>query len=224
MSHEYDSEPVPGLPERLPPGEHILWQGAPDWRELAMHVFHVRAVAVYFAILIAWRAIAGMWDGAPLGAVAGSTLILFPVGAAALGLLALLARLMARSTIYTITNERVVIRAGVAIPKAINIPFSVIESAAMRRRPSGAGDVPLCLTDDNRAAYLHLWPHVRPWRFNRAEPMLRGLPEVEKVAQVLSGALAARAGQTGPRIVPAGKTGEDAREARPRAAAALAEA
>jgi len=32
---EYEYEPVPGLPQRLPQGERILWQGAPDWQTLA---------------------------------------------------------------------------------------------------------------------------------------------------------------------------------------------
>ena len=31
--------------EQLPKGERVLWHGAPDWKALAMHVFHVRAVA-----------------------------------------------------------------------------------------------------------------------------------------------------------------------------------
>ena len=48
-------EPIPGLPEELPEGERILWRGGPDWKSLAMHVFHVRAVAIYFALILAWK-------------------------------------------------------------------------------------------------------------------------------------------------------------------------
>ena len=45
---EHDFEPIRGLPGPLPEGETILWQGAPDWRVLAVQAFHVRAVAIYF--------------------------------------------------------------------------------------------------------------------------------------------------------------------------------
>ena len=32
MSAEHEFEPVPGLPETLPEGESMLWQGKPGWR------------------------------------------------------------------------------------------------------------------------------------------------------------------------------------------------
>ena len=44
-----------GLPERLPEGETLLWQGRPSWRQLALRAFHVREIAIYFALLLAWR-------------------------------------------------------------------------------------------------------------------------------------------------------------------------
>ena len=53
MSDDIHVEPLRGLPEPLPAGERILWQGAPDWRALAVDVFHVRAVWIYGALLIA---------------------------------------------------------------------------------------------------------------------------------------------------------------------------
>ena len=45
---EYATEPVKGLPELLPTGERMLWQGQPSWRALAIRVFHVRKIAIYF--------------------------------------------------------------------------------------------------------------------------------------------------------------------------------
>ena len=36
MSHDdFAIEPIPGLPERPPQGEEILWQGRPNWWALA---------------------------------------------------------------------------------------------------------------------------------------------------------------------------------------------
>lgn len=193
-------EPIPGLPEELPPGERILWRGTPDWKALALHVFHVRAVAIYFALLALWAVATGLSNGSSAQAIAMDALMNLPMAATGLGILCLLAWLIARSTIYTITNERVVIRAGVALPKAINVPFKVIGSAALKLRKSGNGDIPLETTGSDRIAYLHLWPHARPWKINKAQPMLRGIPDAAACAEILSAALAEKAGQPAPRL------------------------
>jgi hypothetical protein len=52
---EHEFEAQPGLPEPLPPGERLLWQGSPDWRVLAREAMHTRMLSVYFAVLLAWR-------------------------------------------------------------------------------------------------------------------------------------------------------------------------
>ena len=191
-------ESIPGLPEDLPPGERVLWSGGPAWKSLAMHVFHVRAVSIYFVGLAVWKGAAA----APQGAleIAISVGIVAGLGVTALALLCLFSWLIARSTIYTVTDARVVIRAGVALPKSINIPFKVIGSASLRTRKGGDGDIPLQLTGPNRAGYLPLWPHVRPWSMMRAEPMLRGVPDSAQAAEILAGALAEKAGQPKTRI------------------------
>ena len=52
-------EPIRGLPEVPPEGEHILWQGSPNWWALANEALMLRWVAVYFAFLAVWRGAAG---------------------------------------------------------------------------------------------------------------------------------------------------------------------
>ena len=53
MSHDdFNFEPIRGLPEKLPEGEHILWQGSPDFRRLAREALGVRWIMAYFAILV----------------------------------------------------------------------------------------------------------------------------------------------------------------------------
>ena len=52
---DFAFEPIRGLPDHLPKGERLLWQGAPDWRLLAIQAFHVRKVAIYFALIAAWH-------------------------------------------------------------------------------------------------------------------------------------------------------------------------
>ena len=39
MHDDFATEPVPGLPGHLPPGEVVLWQGRPDAWRLAREAF-----------------------------------------------------------------------------------------------------------------------------------------------------------------------------------------
>jgi hypothetical protein len=187
--HEYDFEPVRGLPERLPAGETILWQGSPDWKALALQAYRVRAIAFYFGVLLAWKFVVGATDGQTIAAAVLGTTWLALLASAALAMLALLAWLSARTTVYTLTNRRVVIRHGIALPMTVNIPFTVIESAAVKARPDGIGEIALLLTTDQRLAYLLTWPHVRPWHITRTQPAMRALPAASHVAQLLASAL-----------------------------------
>lgn len=183
MISEHDIEPVPGLPGRLPPGETMLWQGAPDWRRLAISAFHVRIVGLYFLGLSAFGLLQGSWMGTAITLVAG---------AACIGLLLLGAWGVARTTLYTITSRRVVLRIGIALPKCINLPLSLIESADLALRPDGTGDLALTVTGTQRVGYLALWPHARPWRLAVPHPMLRGLADAQSVAATLARACGVR--------------------------------
>jgi hypothetical protein len=186
---DYAVEPIRGLPEQLPAGERILWQGAPSWWQLAKSVFHIRAVALYFAVLMLWRGSVHWHDPQHAVAATLAALSLLPVCAFGLGLLAMLAWLSSRTSVYTVTNRRVVMRIGVALPTAINIPFKVIESAGVAINDTGAADIPLALTATARIPYSTLWPHARPWRLRNPEPMLRGIPDGVRVAGLLRNAL-----------------------------------
>lgn len=190
---EYENEPIRGLPGHLPEGEHILWQGAPEWRTLAKTAFHVRTVAIYFGVLMAWRAGETLLAGGGLLAALASTAWLTIAAAAGLGLLALLAWLSARTTVYTITNRRVVLRFGIALPKAVNVPFTTIEGASLKRQADGAGDIAISVGGQRRIAYLQLWPHVRPWRLSQPQPTLRSVPQAGVAAQILAEALSGEA-------------------------------
>ncbi|MBD8907711.1 photosynthetic complex putative assembly protein PuhB [Methylorubrum zatmanii] len=179
-----------GMPGPLPEGERILWRGAPTRAGALRHIFHARLVTLWFvatAGLLA--ALAASGGPARAAAVAGPTLL---VGLGALGLLTVFAWLVHRTTVYTITDRRVVMHVGIALPITLNLPLTRIESADLRLFPDGSGDIPLRLPPGERIAYLHLWPHARPWRVSRPEPMLRSVPEARSVAALLAPALAAR--------------------------------
>jgi len=174
-------EAIPGLPEALPPGERIVWQGQPDWIALAREAFHVRGVALYFALLASYGIVSGVHDGEALTAVLTNAALLLAVGTAAVLLLGLLAWATASQTIYTLTNHRVVLAIGVALQIRLNLPFNRIDEVQMRCRKT-TGDIVLTPAGKDRISYVVLWPHARPWRLSRPEPALRCLPDAEFVA------------------------------------------
>lgn len=191
---EYEWEPIRGLPARPPANETVLWQGSPHWQSLAVRAFHVRKVAIYFGVLLAWRAAAAHADGEALGSAATALLLLAGLATAAVVVLALLAWLYARTTVFTVTSRRVVMRFGVALPMALNIPFRIVEAAGVKLHADGTGDIPLRLTGPDRASYLHLWPFARAWRVARPEPCLRCVPDGARAAEILGRALQAATG------------------------------
>ena len=182
---EHDYEEIRGLPGRLPSDERLLWQGAPDAWRLACEAFHVRAVALYFGGMISLRAAGSLAHGAPAGRVLTEAAAVSPLAILALALLGGLAVLYSRTTVYTITTRRVVLRFGVALPKAINLPFSQIESASVKRRGGTGGDLAMTLKAPNKIAFLHLWPNVRPWRLARPEPSFTALNDLDGASAAL---------------------------------------
>jgi hypothetical protein len=190
---EHENEPVPGLPEALPEGETILWQGAPRWGGIARRALHLRGMAMYFALLGVLRGTAMAAEGVPLADAVWGGAIMLLVGAVPIGLLAIFAVLSARTSLYTITNRRIVMRVGVALPMTINLPFALIEKAGVQRHGDGTGDITVALLKPHRVAWLAVWPHTRSFRVGRPEPTLRALADANVAAQVLARALAAQA-------------------------------
>ncbi len=187
---DFDFEPIPGLPAKLPAGETVLWQGSPDWRMLARQLFKVRLLLIYFGVLIAWKLISSMYDGQSAGEMLMGVGWVSVLAGICIGILCLLAWGTARTTIYTITNKRVIMRYGMALTLAMNIPFRIIESAALKLYGSGHGDLPLTLLPGEKIAYLMLWPHARPWHMKQPQPMLRCIPDARAVSDILGRALA----------------------------------
>lgn len=204
MSHDdFQTEPLPGLPERPPAGERILWQGRPDWRVLAVQSLSVGWVGGYFLLLAAWRGTAiGLRHGPGLGVKA--TVPYLAMGLVACLLLALVAFVLARTTVYTITTRRVAMRIGAALTVTLNIPFTRLAAADLSLGRDGTGTIALRTLGDTRLSYLVCWPHVRPWRIGRTEPALRCIPDAARVAEILAGAAETRVVETSLRRVEPG--------------------
>ena len=176
-----------GLPGPLPRNERLLWQGAPTTTGVFVRVFHARIVALWF---VGWACIFAASAGSPGHAVMiGSAILL--TGALGLAVLWVLSWLTHRTTVYTITDKRVVFHTGIALPVTRNLPFAQIENGALRAFSDDSGDIPLRLRPGVRIAYLQLWPHARPWHVSRTEPMLRSVPQAESVTRLLVQAMTA---------------------------------
>ena len=161
-------------------------------------------IAVYFALLAAWCAGSALFSASPR--LWYSMVALIVLGTISVALLCLFAWLVARTTVYTLTERRLVLRIGVAMSVSINLPFRSIESASVRLYPDGSGDIPVLLAGPTRMGITVLWPHVRPWRLQRVQPMMRMVPDAARVANLLSRALTAsanQAAQPAPEFVPA---------------------
>lgn len=182
-----------GLPGRLPEGETILWSGAPNWRVLARTALHARKLAIYFALIAAYCTISRAAAGAGPVETAKTCLEAVGIGAIPVALALLYAWGVSRVAVYTITNRRVALHIGLALPVTLNVPFARIVSADVKAAADGSGDLSLALAGRDRFAYFILWPHARPWHFSRAQPALRGLAHVGEPAQILARALAASA-------------------------------
>ncbi len=178
-------EPIEGLPETPPEGEQILWQGKPNWLMLANEALMLRWVAVYFGFLAIWRGVVGAMNvDAERGVLAALWLI--GIGALACGLIALIAWVMARAAVYTVTNRRIVLRIGAALTLALNLPYRWIGSADLQLRRNGHGTIALDLLGETRFSYLICWPHLRPWYMSKTQPALRCIPDAERVALMIA--------------------------------------
>jgi hypothetical protein len=117
--------------------------------------------------------------------------------ALALGLLLGSAWMSARSTLYTLTNKRVVMRIGIVLTLTFNLPFKRIAGASLKAQGAGTGDIALALHAEDRIGWFHLWPHQRAWHITKPQPTLRCVPDSQEVGELLLNLWRAeRAGQS----------------------------
>ncbi len=178
------------LPEPLPENERVLWQFSPAWRPYSRRVFQLDKIGIYFLIIIVWVATSALLDNGDWFAVLRSLAWAVPPALGVLMLLAAFAWLYARMTVYTITSKRIIIQSGLAIPSAVNLPFSRINSADMKTFGDATGDIELSMAGP-RLLYSMLWPNVRLFRLRRPIPVLHALDQPHNVAEILGKALAA---------------------------------
>lgn len=195
---------LPEGTELLTKDETALWQGRPGTAGFARRLLHVRVIAGYFLVLAAWNIISLHADGGSnIEALCAALWLLVPTVAAIAVILAV-AYVLAATSHYMITNKRIIMQIGVAFPIAVTVPLSKIGSADLKLYPDGSGDISVSFNTRDQIAYLLLWPHARPNRFKRAEPMMRAVANARDVAATLAKALAAASTQPSVTSVPAG--------------------
>ena len=188
---DFAVEPIEGLPELLPKGEVILWQGRPNWLQLTIESLNLWWIIGYFGLLATWRLLTVI-DYMPLG-TAISVIIPFLFIAAAAGLLlCIVGYVQAKATLYTITNKRVVMRIGAALTITLNLPFTKIDNAAVAKKRGDFGNIAFETSGSTKFSYFVLWPHARSWHFGKPQPTLRCIPEIEKVSSILGEAAKSR--------------------------------
>jgi hypothetical protein len=159
------------------PDETVLWKGRPNLGVLARTAFHAHTLGLYMAGLSVVAVLLGNSDAAIVAAVLGVVLV---------ALLYMLAWLSARTTLYILTDVRLIMRIGMAIETRINVPLKQVKAAHLRPRPGGHGDIALEIGGDRLLGYVLLWPHVRPWRYAMPQPMLRAVPDAAALAQKIA--------------------------------------
>lgn len=184
---DFKTEPVPGLPEELPTGESILWQGRPVAWRLAFDALWLKWVLVYFAVLILWR-IGASASVMPLGAALGTAVPLLVLALVVSAVLYGVAMWQAKSTLYTITTARVVMRIGAAVSMTLNLPLTKVKAASVAIGRGGSGTITLEMDSPERLSLFMLWPHNRPWHINRPQPALRCVADAQSVAAHLGDA------------------------------------
>lgn len=175
---------IRGVNEALPAGERILWEGAPDARALARHLFFVRPITVYLSVMVLWWVAVNVSQaGTTSFWVTLATQVLLSGGVVVSAWL--FARAIARGTTYAITDRRLVLNFGVIFPMTINLPLRYVEAASARQFSDSTGQIAVHLRSQEKLAWIVLFPHVRTWKFNNPEPLLRGLTDPHTVGEIL---------------------------------------
>ena len=173
------------LSENLPNGEQLIWQGQPERHALATRAMYLKYIAFYLVVLIAARTGYLIMDDEPVATWSG--MLAWQVLASAFVMLLIvgLATVYSRTTRYSLTNERLIIKTGAAITIHINLPLQQITAADLREYSDGTGDITLQVSRAEKLYWLLLWPNVRSWWIRPLRPVLRGLRDAQAVAHLL---------------------------------------
>ncbi len=179
------------LAESLPADEMLIWQGRPEATAIATRAMYLWYVVAYLLGLAVFRTGFLVMSDAPLSE--WSALLAWQLLASLfiVGIILGLAAVYGKSTIYTLTNRRLILRTGAAVPIHVNFPLEQIAAADLTVFSDGTGDIALKLDNSDKLYWLLLWPNIRSWWVRPLQPLLRGLRDFELAASALASAASA---------------------------------
>ena len=184
MEYKTKFEVHKNILDAIPEGESILWKGKPSFWGFSWYFFGLKLLAFYLIILsVVFAARLTVTDFFTAFIVDFLPFLLS--GILTSFILMALAKIQSQSSVYIITENRVIIKSGAALSFLISMPFKKIKAVNLQKRKGSLGTISFELNSGKRVPYISCWPSVRPWRFKKTEPAFSCIENVDDVATIL---------------------------------------
>ena len=184
MEYKTKFEAPKNILDAIPNGESILWKGRPSLWGFSWNLFGLKWITLYLSIL-SIVSVARFFASDFYTAFYVDFLPFFLSGIFASIILIGLAATQTYSTVYIITENRVIIKTGAALSFLISMPFKKIKEVNLQKRGASIGTISFELLSEKRVPYISCWPSVRPWKFKRTQPAFSCIGSVDEVATIL---------------------------------------
>ena len=184
MEYKSKFEAPKNILDAIPNGEAILWKGRPSLWGFSWNLFGLKWITLYLSML-SIVSVARFFASDFYTAFYVDFLPFFLSGIFASIILIGLAATQTYSTVYIITENRVIIKTGAALSFLISMPFKKIKEVNLQKRGASIGTISFELLSEKRVPYISCWPSVRPWKFKRTQPAFSCIGSVDEVATIL---------------------------------------
>ena len=184
MEYKSKFEAPKNILDVIPNGESILWKGRPSLWGFSWNLFGLKWITLYLSML-SIVSVARFFASDFYTAFYVDFLPFFLSGIFASIILIGLAATQTYSTVYIITENRVIIKTGAALSFLISMPFKKIKEVNLQKRGASIGTISFELLSEKRVPYISCWPSVRPWKFKRTQPAFSCIGSVDEVATIL---------------------------------------
>jgi len=184
MEYKTKFEAPKNILDAIPNGESILWKGRPSLWGFSWNLFGLKWITLYLSML-SIVSVARFFASDFYTAFYVDFLPFFLSGIFASIILIGLAAIQAYSTVYIITENRVIIKTGAALSFLISMPFKKIKEVNLQKRGASIGTISFELFSKKRVPYISCWPSVRPWKFKKTQPAFSCVRSVDEVATIL---------------------------------------
>ena len=184
MEYKTKFEAPKNILDAIPNGESILWKGRPSLWGFSWNLFGLKWITLYLSML-SIVSVARFFASDFYTAFYVDFLPFFLSGIFASIILIGLAATQTYSTVYIITENRVIIKTGAALSFLISMPFKKIKEVNLQKRGASIGTISFELLSEKRVPYISCWPSVRPWKFKRTQPAFSCVGSVDEVATIL---------------------------------------